>query len=223
MTEFNPAYIGPRADILKLIPRSVTRVLDIGCSTGKLGEQIKLRNHGIEVVGIELNEDMANLAKKRLDRVIVGDLDQIRLEDLFASNYFDCLILGDILEHLKNPWDLLTSATRLLRNDGSLIASIPNVRHFSTIVSLVFKGYWPYRERGIHDKTHLRFFALKNILEMLNKARLEIVRLERQYRIIESPHPYNRFSKWFLLLLPLRDFLTFQYLIVAQKLSKSRS
>lgn len=219
MTNFNPSYTGSRDDILSLIPDNVNRILDIGCSIGILGGQIKQRNRA-EVVGIELDEQMAKLAKEKLDRVIIGDIDNINLKDYLVHNYFDCIIFADILEHLKNPWDVLKSTTSFLSDDGTVIASIPNIRHYTTIINLLLRGYWPYRERGIHDKTHLRFFTLKNIKTMFQNAGLKIIRMERNYRIIERPHSCNRFSKFFVFLLPLKDFLTFQYLVVAKKLSK---
>jgi len=215
---FNPAYIGYREDILNLIPngKNIIRILDIGCSIGTLGEQIKQRNKNVEVVGIEFDEQMAKIAKEKLDKVIEGDVEKINLGNYFTVNYFDCIILADILEHLKNPWDVLKNITTFLNDDGIIIASIPNIRHNSTILSLVIKGYWPYRERGIHDKTHLRFFTLHNIKELFQYGGLNIVEIKRIYRIIESPHPLNTFARYFALPL-IRDFLTFQYLIVAKK------
>ena len=215
---FNPSYIGPRDDIINLVPDSVRKILDVGCSVGSLGEQLK-QKFGAEVVGIEVDEQMAKVAKERLDRVILGDLDKINLEDYLPPNYFDCIIFADILEHLKNPWDLLKSATSFLSDEGLIIASIPNIRHYATIINLLFWGYWPYRERGIHDKTHLRFFTLKNIKKLFQYADLKITQLKRNYRIIERPHSYNRFSKYFCFP-PFREFLVFQYLIVAKKEEK---
>ena len=213
--DFNPSYIGVRYDILDLVPDNVNKVLDIGCSTGILGEKIKKINRA-EVVGIELDEQMAKLAREKLNNVITEDVDKINLADYFVPNYFGCIIFADILEHLKNPWDVLKNATNFLNNDGFIIVSVPNVRHYTTIVNLVFRGYWPYRERGIHDKTHLRFFALKNIKELFQYANLKIVRIERNYRIIESPNPLNRYTKY--LVLPfVRNFFVFQYLVVAKK------
>lgn len=216
INNFNPSYIGTRNDILDLIPNNIGKVLDIGCGIGTLGEQIKRRNNNVDVVGIELDEQMAELAREKLNNVITEDVDKINLADYFAPNYFGCIIFADILEHLKNPWDVLKNATNFLNNDGFIIVSVPNVRHYTTIVNLVFRGYWPYRERGIHDKTHLRFFALKNIKELFQYANLKIVRIERNYRIIESPNPLNRCTKY--LALPfLRNFFVFQYLVVAKK------
>ena len=213
---FNPSYIGIRNDILTLIPDNISNVLDIGCSTGASGEQIKRRNNNVEVVGIEFDEKMAKIAQKKIDKVIVGDIENINLADSFPPNYFDCIIFADILEHLKNPWKILKSSAQFLNAGGVVIASIPNVRHYSTIIDLLFRGCWPYRDRGIHDKTHLRFFTLRNIEELFQYADLKIVRIERNYRIIEKPHSYNRFSKYFIFPF-LKNLLTFQYLIIAKR------
>jgi len=214
---FNPSYTGLRDDILRLIPGEARKILDVGCSIGGLGEQIKQKIRSeVEVVGIELDEQMAKVAKEKLDQVIIRDVERINLADHLAPNYFDCIIFADILEHLENPWDVLKNVKSFLNNEGIIIASIPNVRHYTTIINLVIKGYWPYRERGIHDKSHLRFFALKNIRDMFQNAGFKIVRIERNYRVIESPHWWNRFSKYFALP-PFKELLTFQYLIVAKK------
>ena len=212
---FNTSYVGPRDDILSLIPRKVQRILDIGCSTGSLGKRLKQEND-VEFVGIELNKEMAMIAKTNLDKVIVADIEEINLNDYFSLKYFDCIIFADILEHLKDPWSVLINITNMLSGEGVVIASIPNIRHYTTIMELAVKGYWPYRERGIHDKTHLRFFTLKNIKEMFANSGLKITKIERNYRIIERPHHYNEFSRYFALPI-IKEFLTFQYLIVARK------
>ena len=218
---FNPSYIGERNDILNLIPDNANKVLDVGCSIGVLGEQIKQRNKDVEVNGVEFDEQMAEVAKKKFDKVIVGDIDDINVTNVLLPNYFDCIIFADILEHLKNPWDILKNTANLLDDRGIVIASIPNVRHYSTIISLLFKGYWPYRERGIHDRTHLRFFTLRNIRELFQYANLNIERIERNYRIIEKPHRLNRFSKCFAFY-PCKELFTFQYLIVGKKLNDNK-
>jgi len=149
---FNPSYIGARNDILNLVPDCVSKVLDIGCGIGTLGESIK-QKWKVEVVGIEIDEQMAKVAKERLDKVIIGDIEKINLAEYLTLNYFDCIIFADILEHLKDPWSVLKKIVKFLAEDGIIVASIPNVRHYTTILNLVFRGYWPYRERGIHDRT----------------------------------------------------------------------
>jgi len=211
----NPSYVGPRHDILNLIPSKAKRILDIGCSNGALGEKVKQKRK-VEFVGIEINEQMAKEAQKKLDRVIVGDIEQIDFSAYFPFGYFYCIVFADSLEHLRNPWEVLKKSVDFLDTNGVIIASIPNVRHYSTILSLTIRGYWPYRERGIHDINHLRFFTLKNIEEMFQNAKLKIIKIKRKYRIIERGHPLNRFSTCFALPL-IKDLITFQYLIVAKK------
>ena len=216
MNNFNPSYIGLRNDILNLIPKEVHKVLDIGCSIGTIGKQLKKRKN-IEVVGIELNKEMASIAKNNLDKVIIADVEKLNFKNYFPSEYFDCVIFADILEHLKEPWNVVRNVVEILNQKGMIIASIPNVRHYTTLIDLIFKGKWPYRERGIHDKTHLRFFTLKNIKEMFDNSVLKINKIERKYRIIEAPHPYNKFSRLFALPI-IKDFLTFQYIISARRI-----
>ena len=96
--------IGIRNDILTLIPDNISNVLDIGCSTGASGEQIKRKNNNVKVVDIEFDEAMAKIAQEKLYKVIVKNIENISLEDYFSLNYFDCIIFSDILEHLKDPW-----------------------------------------------------------------------------------------------------------------------
>ena len=214
---FKSAYIGKRDDIVSLIPKESRRILDVGCSVGTLGLQIKQSiSYEVEVVGIEIDNDMGKKARSALDNVLIGDVEKIDLKRYFVPKYFDCIILADILEHLKDPWNVLKSLRIFLHDHGVIIASLPNVRHYSTIFSLVFRGYWPYRDRGIHDKSHLRFFTLKNIKELFKEANLEIISIFRNYRIIESPHKCNHYSKFFAVPI-LKDFITFQYLVVARK------
>jgi 2-polyprenyl-3-methyl-5-hydroxy-6-metoxy-1,4-benzoquinol methylase len=215
ISDFNPSYIGVRYDILNLIPRSAKKILDVGCSVGTLGKQIK-QKYNVEVVGLEVNKEMALIAKNNVDKVIIADVEELNFNHYFPAGYFDCIIFADILEHLKDPWSVLTNINDMLSEEGIVIASIPNIRHYTTIVELVVKGYWPYRERGIHDKTHLRFFTLKNIKEMFDSSGLKINKIERNYRIIENPHPYNKFSRFFVLPV-IKEFLTFQYVVVARK------
>ncbi len=212
---FNPSYIGKRKDVLNIIPDGAKKVLDVGCGIGTLGKQIKIKNKA-EVVGIEIDVKMAEIAQNILDKVIIGDIENIKLEKHIVSEYFDCIIFADLLEHLKNPWIIVKKLNLFLKKEGVIIMSIPNIRHYTTIIDLLIRGYWPYRERGIHDKTHLRFFTLRNIRDMIENAELKITKINRNYRIIERPHKYNKFAAFFALPF-FREFLTFQYIVIAKK------
>ena len=153
---------------------------------------------------------------KEYHQVIVGDIKDINLEDYFQNEYFDCIVFADILEHLRDPWEILSKAGGFLSDDGAIVANIPNIGHYTTIVNLLFKRCWSYRDRGIHDRSLLRFFTIKNIRNMFQDAGLTIAKIKRNYRIIEKPHKLNKFSKYFAVFC-FKDLLTFQYLIVARK------
>ena len=212
----NPAYTGPRDDVLRLVPVNARRVLDVGCSVGHLGSLIKSRQDA-HVVGIEFDSGMAAIAAQRLDSVSSVDLDHAGSLDTLSGRTFDCIVLADILEHLRDPWGLLRAVCKQLDGGGAVVISLPNVGHYSTMASLLFRARWPYRSRGIHDRTHLRFFAFANLGPLLEGADLEIVQLVRSYRLVERPHRLNRFSHLFAL--PgLRNLLTFQFLIVARQI-----
>lgn len=208
---FNPSYVGERPDVLSLIRPGIKTLLDCGCSTGTFGLSVKNRYGPVRVTGIEYDPAMAAMAEKVLDRVYVADLNAMHLKDLFPGEVFDCIVMADVLEHLIDPWNLLREAASLLMHEGRLITSIPNVRHVSTIISLAFRGRWPYRKRGIHDATHLRFFTRANIVEMIEGAGLRILSERRNLRIVERPSGKNKLAK--VLDIPgLRPFYTFQYL-----------
>jgi 2-polyprenyl-3-methyl-5-hydroxy-6-metoxy-1,4-benzoquinol methylase len=115
-TDFKPSYIGSRWDIVELVPESVRKVLDVGCSTGRLGEAVRQKVNKVEIAGIEIDERMAEVAREKLDKVIIADIEQTNLSNYFAPKYFDCIIFGDVLEHLKNPWDILKNATQVLND-----------------------------------------------------------------------------------------------------------
>lgn len=212
---FNPSYVSPRPDVEALVPSGVRRVLDVGCSVGALGAAIK-RSHGCQVFGIELSAEMARCASAVLDYVYVGDADAgLRAEPVCGSS-FDLIIFADVLEHLPDPWGTLKTAVGLLSEGGSVIVSVPNVRHIDTIWNLVVRGRWPYRDRGIHDRTHLRFFARADAMDLIDQAGLKIDQLHTHYRIIERPHDWNRFAHRFAV--PgLKDFLAFQYVMRASR------
>ncbi len=160
-------YFGyARPEIVALVPESARRVLDIGCGAGRLGEALKARQHA-EVVGIEMNEKAAAVARQRLDRVVEGDVEELSLD--FEPGSFDAIVCGDVLEHLREPERLLRQARQWLTSEGCLVASIPNVRHHSVVCSLL-QGNWTYESAGLLDRTHLRFFTRREIEKLFVRA-----------------------------------------------------
>lgn len=211
----NPAYTVLRPDIVKIIPRSAKKILDVGCSTGAVGEQIKKETKSL-VWGIEANPQMAEIAKSKLDNVIEGNVEQIDLALALKENTFDCIIFADILEHLRDPWGILKIFKNYLTIEGVIIASIPNIRHYTTAANLILRGEWPFRNRGLHDKSHLRFFTLKTIHSLFSDSDLKIMETRRNYRIFDAPHRLNKFAKY-IAIPPFQEFLTYQYLVTAKQ------
>lgn len=205
-------YKSARADVLALVPEEAWRVLDVGCGAGQLGQALKERDTK-EVVGIELNQEAAHIAAAVLDRVICAPVESVALEELGPP--YDCIIFGDILEHLVDPWATLHRFTTLLTPEGRVVASLPNVAHWSVVAGLL-RGRWEYRDRGLLDCTHLRFFTRRSIAALFAQAGLVVERWKRNYRLREADRRYARLARG-LARGPLRDLLTFQYLIVARK------
>lgn len=210
---FNPSYVGLRRDILRLLPDDPGEVLDVGCATGVLGGYLR-HARGARVHGIEGDPRMAEVARGMLDHVDEGDLNKASLSDLVGDRRFDVIVFGDILEHLIDPWWVLAEATALLRPGGRVITSIPNVSHLSTIWSLAVRGHWPYRSRGIHDRTHLRFFTKRNLVELYGDAGLEVEAERRNVRLREAGDGWLGFIDPLLDLWPWRRLFVFQYLHV---------
>ena len=164
-------YRNSRPELAELVPATARRVLEIGCAAGEMGRLLKSQRPGIQVVGIEREEAAAALARQHLDGVIRGDIES--LADLpYPVGWFDCLVFGDVLEHLREPEAILRRLLAWLAADGAVVASIPNVRHQSVLLELMVNGRWQYRDEGLLDRTHLRFFTLAEVRALLNAVGL---------------------------------------------------
>ena len=168
-------YIKPKSGIVKLIPGGCRRILDVGCATGATGARLRELHPGLFVLGVELDPEMAEVAR--------GNQDEVLDRGSITGQRFDSIILADVLEHVAEPWELLARLVKHLKPDGTVITSIPIVRHFTTLLSFFFTKRWPYRDRGIHDRTHLRFFAQRNVKELFEGAGLMMKVAKRSLRI----------------------------------------
>jgi O-antigen biosynthesis protein len=150
--------------IFDVIEGAPKRVLELGCAGGMFGSVLKARFPGATVVGIEASRAAAAVAATRLDRVICERIEEVDFAAHgFTPGEFDTVIAADILEHLVNPWQLLVRLKPLLAPGAQVVASIPNARNAILIAALAVNGRWQYRERGLLDITHLRFFTLEEI------------------------------------------------------------
>jgi methionine biosynthesis protein MetW len=176
-------YQRHRREIEPFIPTDVRRVLDVGCGQGFFGEMLKSTRE-IEVWGVELDAVSAKEASRRLDRVLTGDVEQ-NLNSL-SDGYFDCITFNDVLEHLVDPWNILRLIKSKLRPGGVVVSSIPNIRYFYALREVLVDRQWPYRGYGIFDKTHLRFFTYKSMIDLFNASGFDVVKI----------HGINGFDSW---------------------------
>jgi len=147
-------------------------VLDVGCATGYLAKT--LQAFGNSVTGVEYDAEAAERARKYTDKVIVADLDHVDLTAALPGQTFDVIVFGDVLEHLRDPLPPLRQARSMLAPGGYIVISIPNVAHGDVRMSLLL-GRFTYRNLGLLDTTHLRFFTRQNLRELLDDAGLVAV------------------------------------------------
>lgn len=171
--ESNSYFEGVNERILARVPLEAKRILEIGCAAGRLGERLKLQVPDREIWGIEAVPKIAATAKSRLDKVIGGDVEQMNPLPL-PEGYFDCLICGDVLEHLRDPQKLLKRVRQHLDPEAVLIVNVPNVAHWSVTIQLL-GGQFRYENQGLLDRTHLRFFTPQSLRQMLWEAGFRVV------------------------------------------------
>lgn len=211
----------PRTELLQLITEVPQRVFEIGCGSGATGLVLKQKFQGLEFVGLEPEEKVAQIAHTRLDKVIVSDIEKVELDTLgLKKGYFDIIICADVLEHLYDPWKTLFAVRDYLKPDGRVLASIPNIQHIDIINNLL-KGNWTYSKYGLLDATHIRFFTLNEIVKMFSGTGYNVIHCSG------VTNPKSKSDKWpndfgeFVLKNVTREeasrFSVLQYLIIAQK------
>lgn len=155
-----------RTDILPLLPPDARRIVDVGCSAGGTLSWLRKRYPNAHTIGLEGNSDLKNELSRNADEAHIVDLTK-EIPDLGKP---DLMLFLDILEHLPDPETVLRRITDQLSPDGTIIVSVPNVAHFSVALPLILFGAFQYRDAGILDRTHLRFFVQESAIELLSKA-----------------------------------------------------
>jgi 2-polyprenyl-3-methyl-5-hydroxy-6-metoxy-1,4-benzoquinol methylase len=161
------------------------RVLELGCAAGHVTTALKARGH--TVVGVEIDPVSAATARTIADEVITADLDREPLTSLITDRRFDVVLMGDVLEHLRDPLTVLTEAVTLLEPDGIAVVSIPNVAYVDLRLALL-EGEWNYQSDGLLDDTHLRFFTRRSLFRFAADAGLTVTELRR---VVKAPGTSN--------------------------------
>lgn len=170
--EKHDTYFGrPRYEIARFLPARAERVLEIGCGRGQTLKWLKDSGVAQETFGLELMAAQGAVAREVVDHLIVDDAEKT-LENHYQPAHFDLVLCLDVLEHLLDPWTFVTRVEALLKPGGLLICSVPNVRHYSVVMDLLFRGRWQYAEEGILDQTHLRFFTRASLPGLVGTGNL---------------------------------------------------
>jgi trans-aconitate methyltransferase len=155
-----------RAELVRMLPRPLGRVLDVGCGSG--GSAPSLRAAGAEwISGIELDEGAAADAATVYDEVRTGPAEQ---ELDAVSEPFDTILLYDVLEHLVDPWELLRRLQRVASAEARLHVSVPNARHWTLLRDLAVRGTFGYTPAEHRDVTHLRWFTQRDLVGLLEST-----------------------------------------------------
>lgn len=182
-----------RWEIIQLIPTGDHKILDVGCGAGQTLKKLKELGKANEIVGIEIDEQVTRDLSGTLDRLYVGDVETMDLP--YTEKYFDYILFGDVLEHLINPRRVLHSYRKLIKDDGFIIASIPNIKYYSVVLRLLFYDEFQYTDAGILDSSHLRFFTKKEIINMFKEENFEVDDLIPVY--VEGTPPKRYKSRLF--------------------------
>jgi len=164
-----------RTEIAPLLRGNAKKVLEIGCGAGATLHWLKSTDRCESAYGIELFHEPARTARHYADHVEVGDAEHL-IDASFPEIAFDLILCLDVVEHMVDPWAFVSKLHRRMAPGGTVILSIPNVRHVSVIVPLVLLGRWRYREDGILDRTHLRFFTRESAFALAATPPLSIDR-----------------------------------------------
>lgn len=168
--DFEFYHANVRYDVMPAIPAECGRVLDVGGGVGATGGYLKAQGLASKVVVADL---CGGTPAPGVERIVAIDLDNAAaLRSLAEHGPFDTILCLDVLEHLYDPWDAISQLQDLLAPGGCIVASIPNVNYVGLLAPLVIKGRFDYRESGILDRTHIRWFTRDSAMALMSRGRL---------------------------------------------------
>ena len=162
-------------------------VLDVGCGEGQLGSILHLK--GCQVDGLDINIDRVNDKRKFYQNIFLSDIREFKIE----NRSYNHVVFSDVLEHTQSHENILKSSFKLLRPNGRVVISIPNVGYFMNRLGLLF-GNWDYTEEGILDKTHIRFYTLKTAKKLIQSSGYHICKTIPEIPIINAVWKKSIFS-----------------------------
>ncbi len=165
-----------RSEALSFLAPPLGDVLDVGCAEGANADALRAAGTS-RLTGIEVDERFAAVARSRYDEVVTASVEDVLP---WPPGSFDTVLSYDVLEHLRDPWSVLTRLRELLRPGGRVHVALPNARHTSVWLPLVLRGRFAYAPAGLLDVTHLRFFARRDAEDLVRGAGFEVTGVEHQ-------------------------------------------
>ncbi len=199
-----------RCKIFKLIP-SGSKALEIGCGSGRLANLLSIKKK-CRVYCVDKEPAMAGIAKNKCVEMLNIDIERTELP--YENGYFDCIVLGNVLEHMKDPSGILTSLKKYLSDDGVLIYSVPNIVNWHSRMT-IFSGKFEYADSGIFDKTHLRFYNLNSAKKLAQDAGYRIIGLDVTPSIYIFKEKLN--FLWYGLAVLWKNLFADEFIIQARK------
>jgi 2-polyprenyl-3-methyl-5-hydroxy-6-metoxy-1,4-benzoquinol methylase len=200
--EVDPLSDSVASHVVRMVGQK-KRVLEVGCGPGSI-TKVLARQGQCRVTGLE--QDLAAIAKVTpyCEAIMQADLNGVEWTGLLdGAERFDVVVAADVLEHLYDPWRTLREMGSFISPDGYLVISLPHVGH-AAVVACLINGDFEYRDWGLLDRTHIRFFGLKNIEALFAEADLKIV--EAKY-VIKPPECTELAASWAKLSRTVQDAL----------------
>lgn len=216
----NTYYNNLRKDILPYIPKIANaKMLDVGCGAGNTLCYLKQNEVISEATGVDfVDMPESNQRNPLIDKFLVADLNEQKLD--LPKEYFDIVLCADVLEHLSDPWSALEFLKSYMKPNARVIISIPNIREFRAMYKIFLKGDFQYAPSGILDKTHLRFFCKKNLVELAQSANLKIENIQPSFKTCPLQKNRKLFST--LTFGIFDQFISQQYIVTATNQSNGK-
>ena len=200
-------------NVLQNLGNKFNRSLEIGCGSGILSRELK--NHKIIEYSVGIEPYAEVISDNNFDEFYDSDIETM-LKQLNCNKKFDIIILADVLEHTIDPWLILkTLSSNFLSDDGIVLISLPNFRNALTIYKIIVKNSFKYENEGVFDITHMRFFCLSDMKELINDSGLKLIKSTPSY----LHKRYKFFSTNRLRILNFITFGIFKFLLADQIIS----
>lgn len=211
----NEYFEHKREELKPFIPNKsnqAQKVLEIGCGYGGFLENF---DYLVEYWGVEPNQQAFEISNQKLFKVYHGIYDDV--EDQLPNGYFDLVVCNDVIEHMIDHDEFFEKIKSKLAPNGHILMSIPNVRYLLNMKELLIHQDWQYKDAGILDRTHLRFFTKKSLMRTLKQHNYEILSIEGINGINKISNGLIRnLAKLFMKVIGQSDMLYLQFACVVR-------